>query len=58
MRPPSALYMLHKIRILFNIRFMAQPRSNASPLNELCSALPSLPMRLQQVGRFVAVEKG
>jgi DNA-binding MurR/RpiR family transcriptional regulator len=33
---------------------MVQPRSNASPLNELCSALPSLPMRLQQVGRFVA----
>src|SRR5882762_3977592 len=25
-----------------------------SPLNELCSALPSLPMRLQEVGRFVA----
>jgi DNA-binding MurR/RpiR family transcriptional regulator len=25
-----------------------------SPLNELCSALPSLPLRLQQVGRFVA----
>lgn len=25
-----------------------------SPLNELCSALPSLPTRLQQVGRFVA----
>src|SRR5947208_9509234 len=24
-----------------------------SPLSELCSALPSLPMRLQQVGRFV-----
>src|SRR5256714_5562980 len=26
----------------------------SSPLNELCSALPSLPARLQQVGRFVA----
>src|SRR3954470_22006888 len=26
----------------------------SSPLNELCSALPSLPSRLQQVGRFVA----
>src|SRR5438477_7564408 len=39
---------------LCNICFMAQPLSNASPLNELCSALPSLPMRLQQVGRFVA----
>jgi DNA-binding MurR/RpiR family transcriptional regulator len=25
-----------------------------SPLNELCGALPSLPSRLQQVGRFVA----
>ena len=25
-----------------------------SPLNELCSAIPSLPSRLQQVGRFVA----
>jgi len=31
---------------------MAQPAR--SPLNELCSALPSLPTRLQQVGRFVA----
>jgi DNA-binding MurR/RpiR family transcriptional regulator len=28
--------------------------SRASPLSELCSALPSLPTRLQQVGRFVA----
>ena len=28
--------------------------SKSSPLSELCSALPSLPMRLQQVGRFVA----
>ena len=27
---------------------------NPRPLNELCSALPSLPTRLQQVGRFVA----
>src|SRR5438876_10401608 len=26
----------------------------SSPLNELCSGLPSLPARLQQVGRFVA----
>ena len=33
---------------------MAQPQAKSSPLNELCSALPSLPMRLQQVGRFVA----
>ena len=31
---------------------MAQPKP--SPLNELCSALPSLPMRLREVGRFVA----
>lgn len=33
---------------------MAQPQPKSSPLNELCSALPSLPTRLQQVGRFVA----
>ncbi|ANV98994.1 MurR/RpiR family transcriptional regulator [Bradyrhizobium icense] len=33
---------------------MAQPGPKSSPLNDLCSALPSLPMRLQQVGRFVA----
>ncbi len=33
---------------------MAQPQSKSSPLNKLCIALPSLPMRLQQVGRFVA----
>ena len=33
---------------------MAQPQPKSSPLNELCSALPSLPARLQQVGRFVA----
>lgn len=33
---------------------MAQPQPKSSPLTELCSALPSLPMRLQQVGRFVA----
>src|SRR5215472_8739309 len=32
---------------------MAQP-SKSSPLSELCSALPSLPMRLREVGRFVA----
>lgn len=32
---------------------MEQPLKS-SPLNELCSALPSLPMRLRQVGRFVA----
>ncbi|WGR90989.1 MurR/RpiR family transcriptional regulator [Bradyrhizobium sp. ISRA443] len=33
---------------------MAQAQAKPSPLNELCSALPSLPMRLQEVGRFVA----
>src|SRR5215475_6406306 len=27
-----------------------------SPLHELCSALPSLPSRLQQVGRFAAAD--
>jgi DNA-binding MurR/RpiR family transcriptional regulator len=32
---------------------MAKP-AKYSPLSELCSALPSLPMRLQEVGRFVA----
>src|SRR5258707_6345171 len=40
--------------ILCNICFMSQPQSKSSPLNELCSALPSLPMRLREVGRFVA----
>src|SRR5258708_38321826 len=33
---------------------MARPQLKSSLLNELCSALPSLPMRLQEVGRFVA----
>ncbi|HLZ06036.1 MAG TPA: MurR/RpiR family transcriptional regulator [Bradyrhizobium sp.] len=33
---------------------MPEQPSKSSPLNELCSALPSLPMRLQEVGRFVA----
>ena len=33
---------------------MTQPQSKPSPLNDLRIALPSLPMRLQQVGRFVA----
>ena len=33
---------------------MVQPQSKSSPLNDLCSALPSLPTRLQEVGRFVA----
>src|SRR5450631_2493250 len=32
---------------------MAAPLPKSSPLNELCSALPSLPIRLQEVGRFV-----
>jgi DNA-binding MurR/RpiR family transcriptional regulator len=33
---------------------MASGASKSSPLRELYSALPSLPMRLRQVGRFVA----
>jgi len=33
---------------------MVPQPSKSSPLNDLCSALPSLPMRLQEVGRFVA----
>jgi DNA-binding MurR/RpiR family transcriptional regulator len=33
---------------------MAKPQLKSSPFNELCSALPSLPMRLREVGRFVA----
>ncbi len=33
---------------------MTQPQPKSSPLTELCSALPSLPMRLREVGRFVA----
>src|SRR5437762_1287843 len=41
-------------RILCNICCMVRPQLKSSPLNELCSALPSLPMRLQEVGRFVA----
>jgi len=32
---------------------MAEPQLKPSPLNELRIALPSLPRRLQQVGRFV-----
>src|ERR1700738_218991 len=40
--------------ILDNICFRSQPQSKSSPLNELCSALPSLPMRLREVGQFVA----
>jgi DNA-binding MurR/RpiR family transcriptional regulator len=34
--------------------FLKSPPAKSSPLRELCSALPSLPSRLQQVGRFVA----
>lgn len=33
---------------------MTQSQPKPSPLTELCSALPSLPMRLREVGRFVA----
>jgi DNA-binding MurR/RpiR family transcriptional regulator len=33
---------------------MVEQPTKFSPLTELCSALPSLPMRLQEVGRFVA----
>jgi DNA-binding MurR/RpiR family transcriptional regulator len=33
---------------------MTKPQLKSSPFNELCSALPSLPMRLREVGRFVA----
>jgi DNA-binding MurR/RpiR family transcriptional regulator len=33
---------------------MAKPQPKSSPYNELCSALPSLPTRLREVGRFVA----
>jgi DNA-binding MurR/RpiR family transcriptional regulator len=33
---------------------MSQPQPKSSPLNELCSALPSLPTRLREVARFVA----
>ena len=34
--------------------FLKPPPAKSSPLRELCSALPSLPLRLQEVGRFVA----
>jgi hypothetical protein len=37
--------MLRKKRFFCNICYMAQPQPKSSPLNELCSALPSLPMR-------------
>ncbi|SDI84831.1 transcriptional regulator, RpiR family [Bradyrhizobium lablabi] len=60
MQRSSAMRFLARVsyvapkRDLCNICFMAQPLPKSSPLTELCSALPSLPMRLQQVGRFVA----
>jgi hypothetical protein len=38
--------MLLKKRFFCNICCMAKPQPKPSPLNELCSALPSLPMRL------------
>jgi DNA-binding MurR/RpiR family transcriptional regulator len=37
-----------------NICFMVGQPLKSSPLNELRNALPSLPMRLREVGRFVA----
>ena len=55
MRPGGrAFQTLHQNYVLCNICFMTQPQSKSSPLSEFCSALPSLPTRLQQVGRFVA----
>jgi hypothetical protein len=36
---------------------MAQQQAECSPLNELCSALPSLPMRLAAMSQYF-VEKG
>jgi DNA-binding MurR/RpiR family transcriptional regulator len=39
--------------LMCNKRFMSE-QAEFSPLSALCSALPSLPMRLQEVGRFVA----
>src|SRR5256885_3372788 len=56
MRRAHVSYVASK-RVMCNICFMAQPQSKSSPLNELCSALPSLPMRLQEVGRFVAANE-
>src|ERR1700752_4526050 len=53
MRREQVSYVASK-REICNICFMAQPQPKSSPLNELYSALPSLPARLQQVGRFVA----
>ena len=52
--PAAHVQMLHRIVNTCNICFMAEQPSKSSPLSELCSALPSLPMRLQEVGRFVA----
>src|SRR6201987_3900097 len=50
--PERVSYVAPKPKIC-NICFMPEP-SRASPLSELRSALPSLPMRLREVGRFVA----
>src|SRR6266567_7303725 len=54
MRRQARVSYVASNRILCNICCMARPQLKSSPLNELCSALPSLPMRLQEVGRFVA----
>ncbi len=51
--PASARQLLHQICNSCNKCFMAEP-AKSSPLSELRIALPSLPMRLQEVGRFVA----
>jgi DNA-binding MurR/RpiR family transcriptional regulator len=50
---PRVSYVAQKL-FFCNICCMAQPQPKSSPLNDLCSALPSLPMRLREVGRFVA----
>jgi len=35
---------------------MAQAQSKSSSFNEPCRALPSLPMRLREIGRLVAAD--
>ena len=53
-RRRRAFHMLHQNTLYATyVSWLSRNRS-PRPLNELCSALPSLPMRLQQVGRFVA----
>src|SRR4029077_4470940 len=56
-RFPNASYVASYWKIC-NKCFMLEPArssaSRSSPLSELCSALPSLPTRLREVGRFVA----